>query len=72
MGFNIIQSITSYLEGRNFNEFCVQIIGSVSQWHTCSVEENEQKQWKDINVYEERQRKYKYDEKAETYIEKSM
>ena len=29
-GFNFIQSVTSYLEGRNFCEYCVQIISCVS------------------------------------------
>ena len=69
--FNLIQSITGYIEGKKFCEYCVQIIGSVSQLHSCSVEGNKKKQWKDKNEYEERLRKYKYDKKAETYIETS-
>ena len=59
--FNFIESITSYLKGRNFFEYCVQIIDNVSQGHTWTVEGNNQKQWKDKIEYEERQRNYIYD-----------
>ena len=47
--FNFIESLTSYLKGRHFCEYCVQIIDNVSQGHTCTVEGNYQKQLKDKN-----------------------
>ena len=42
--FNFIDSLTSNLKGRNFCEYCVQIIDNVSQGYTCTVEGNNQKQ----------------------------
>ena len=60
--FQFIESIASYLKGRNFCVYRVQIIDNVSQRHTCTVEGNNQKQWKDKIEYEERRRKYIYDE----------